>query len=127
MTNKNYRLIPKKYLRRQLLVYLGEGLSEDEQFTRTTQVTLKVPTTFIDRFDKVTEALGYSRTEAIRESMRRFLEVGEIKLKERPEEAFAQMKMFMDALMGSIIQVAEKVDSLESPKKVQSLPNKINE
>ena len=53
--------------------------------------------------------------------MRRFLEVGEAKLKERPEETLGQMKMFMDTLIGSIVQAAEKVEALENPRKFPSL------
>ncbi|MGQ9691837.1 MAG: ribbon-helix-helix domain-containing protein [Thermoproteota archaeon] len=48
---------------------------EEERATgKSVQVTLKIPESFLKRFDEVVEASGYSRNEAIREAMRRFEE-----------------------------------------------------
>jgi len=64
--------------------------------TKTVQVTFKVPKEFLERFDRVAEAVGYDRTEAIREAMRRFLEESERKLRSAPESAAQALRQVIE-------------------------------
>jgi Ribbon-helix-helix protein, copG family. len=47
---------------------------EAKKESKTVRVTLKVPKDLLERFDEVAKALGYRRTEAIKEAMRRFMD-----------------------------------------------------
>jgi metal-responsive CopG/Arc/MetJ family transcriptional regulator len=60
---------------------------EEDQQIKSKQVTLKVPEAFLKRFDEVSEMLGYTGNEAIREAMRRFEDQASQKLISRPENA----------------------------------------
>ena len=102
----------------------------DAQLTEKTknavQVVLKIPEAFMKRFDNTSEQLGYTRTEAIKEAMRRFQEANEQKVMQRPENASAMMKEMMSAVFTPIIELANKAEESEKLKlrTVQALPQK---
>jgi hypothetical protein len=78
------------------------------------------------RFDDTSEQLGYTRTEAIKEAMRRFQEANEQKVMQRPENASAMMKEMMSAVFTPIIELANKAEESEKLKlkNVEALPQK---
>jgi hypothetical protein len=102
----------------------------DTQLTEKTknsvQVVLKLPEAFMKRFDHTSEELGYTRTEAIKESMRRFQEANEQKLTQRPENASAMMKEMMGAIFTPLIELANKAEEPKKPKltTIEALPQK---
>jgi metal-responsive CopG/Arc/MetJ family transcriptional regulator len=102
----------------------------DAQLTEKTknavQVVLKIPEAFMKRFDDTSEQLGYTRTEAIKEAMRRFQEANEQKVMQRPENASAMMKEMMSAVFTPIIELANKAEESEKLrlKTVEALPQK---
>jgi metal-responsive CopG/Arc/MetJ family transcriptional regulator len=102
----------------------------DAQLTEKTknavQVVLKIPEAFMKRFDDTSEQLGYTRTEAIKEAMRRFQEANEQKVMQRPENASAMMKEMMSAVFTPIIELADKAEESEKLKlrTVEALPRK---
>jgi metal-responsive CopG/Arc/MetJ family transcriptional regulator len=102
----------------------------DAQLTERTknavQVVLKIPEAFMKRFDDTSEQLGYTRTEAIKEAMRRFQEANEQKVMQRPENASAMMKEMMSAVFTPIIELANKAEESEKLKlrTVGALPQK---
>lgn len=65
------------------------------------------------RFDFTSEQLGYTRTEAIKEAMRRFQEANEHKVMQRPENASAMMKEMMSAVFTPIMEFANKAEESE--------------
>ena len=103
---------------------------DDTQLTEKSksavQVVLKIPEAFMRRFDDTSEQLGYTRTEAIKEAMRRFQEGNEQKLMQRPENASAVMKEMMSAVFTPIIELANKAEESEKLKlrTVEALPQK---
>ncbi len=102
----------------------------DAQLTEKTknavQVVLKIPEAFMKRFDDTSEQLGYTRTEAIKEAMRRFQEANEQKVMQRPENASAMMKEMMSAVFTPIIELANKAEESDKLKlrTVKALPQK---
>jgi len=60
------------------------------------QVTFKVQRDFLERFDRVAEALGYDRTEAIREAMRRFVDEHSRRLGITPEGAVQRLRQVIE-------------------------------
>lgn len=102
----------------------------DAQLTEKTknavQVVLKIPEAFMKRFDDTSELLGYTRTEAIKEAMRRFQEANEQKVMQRPENASAMMKEMMSAVFTPIIDLANKAEESEKLKlkTIEALPQK---
>ncbi len=99
-----------------------------EKGKNNVQVVLKIPESFMKRFDDVSDQLGYTRTEAIKEAMRRFQELNEQKVMQRPENISEQMKQMMSSIFTPIIELAKLEDS---QKKVQPplnvTPQKQNE
>ena len=93
-------------------------LTETSQKNDTAQIILKVPTPFLERFDKTCAQLGYTRTEAIREAMRRFELMGEEQLLRRPETSSKYMKQMMDAIMGPLIEMAKAEQAKTEDKRV---------
>ena len=71
---------------------------------------MKVPAIFMERFDRIAETLGYTRTEAIKESMRRFEEWGESRLMKRPETAAENMRQTIEAIFKPLIEMAAKAE-----------------
>jgi metal-responsive CopG/Arc/MetJ family transcriptional regulator len=101
-------------------------LAEESQ-QKSIQVILKMPESFMRRFDHTCEQLGYTRTEAIREAMRRFQEQGEQRLMQRPETAAEAMKQMMSAIMTPILEMAQKTEEaekLEKSRRLMALPDK---
>jgi metal-responsive CopG/Arc/MetJ family transcriptional regulator len=90
------------------------------------QVVIKIPEAFMKRFDDTSEQLGYMRTEAIKEAMRRFQEANEQKLMQRPENASVMMKEMMSAVFTPILELANKAEESEKlkPKTVEMLSQK---
>jgi metal-responsive CopG/Arc/MetJ family transcriptional regulator len=89
---------------------------EYTQECKSVQVILKVPESFLKRFDKTIIELGYSRTEAIREAMRRFQQDGEKRLGERPENVFENLsKLYADQQK----QIVENYKRLQEEKQKQ--------
>lgn len=102
-------------------------MSEELAEKSSTQVTLKVPTAFLKYFDEITEQLGYPRNEAIRESMRRFVEWGYQKVNERyPERQMGAIQGIIGTLFGGIMEQAKKLDELDelpnTKDKLKQLP-----
>jgi metal-responsive CopG/Arc/MetJ family transcriptional regulator len=97
-----------------------------EKSKNAVQIVLKIPEAFMKRFDYTSEQLGYTRTEAIKEAMRRFQEANEQKVMQRPENASAMMKEMMSAVFTPIIELANKAEESEKLKlrTVQALPQK---
>lgn len=91
-----------------------------EKSKNAVQIVLKMPETFMKRFDEVSEQLGYTRTEAIKEAMRRFQEVNEQKLTQRPENAAEMMKQIMGAIFAPLAELAKAEES----KTIDVLPQK---
>src|SRR3989304_7915890 len=100
---------------------------EDTKLTRkdkkAVQIVLKIPEAFMKRFDDISEQLGYTRTEAIKESMRRFQEAGEQRLMQRPEHASEMMKQMMSAIFTPLMELANKAEETEKikPKIIEAL------
>ncbi len=80
----------------------------NEGAARSVQIMFKMPLGFMERFDRVAETFGYSRTEAVREAMRRFQLDLEENLSDRPEEAVKGMQTFVEGLMGSLMKLGEQ-------------------
>ncbi len=77
----------------------------------STQITLKIPTAFLQEFDEITSQLGYPRNEAVREAMRRFLEWGFQKANERhPERQMELVQGMLSSLFGGLAQEAKKFE-----------------
>lgn len=88
-----------------------------EKGKNNVQVVLKIPEAFMKRFDDVSEQLGYTRTEAIKESMRRFQEQNEQKVMQRPENVSEQMKQMMSSIFTPILELAKLEDSQKNGSK----------
>lgn len=105
------------------MTFIGGGKMTTENRERTigksVQVTLKVPESFLKRFDEVSEMLGYSRNEAIREAMRRFEEQASQKLMNRPENVAQTIKQMMESIITPILSVAETFEQKEAQKKIE--------
>ena len=80
---------------------------------------MRIPTAFMERFDRIAEMLGYTRTEAIKESMRRFEEWGEKRLMERPETAAENMRKMMESIFKPLVEMAAKQEETEGGKIVE--------
>lgn len=106
----------------------NEAELTQENKQNSVQVILKVPETFLKRFDQTSEQLGYTRTEAIREAMRRFQEQGEQRLMQRPETVAENMRQMMTAVFSPIFEMASKAEETEklhkSKKLIELPPNK---
>ena len=85
------------------------------------QIIFKMPESFMNRFDETSEMLGYTRTEAIKEAMRRFQEVNEQKVQQRPENASLMMKQMMSSIFSPFVELAK---AEESVKAIEELPKK---
>jgi metal-responsive CopG/Arc/MetJ family transcriptional regulator len=79
--------------------------------SRSVQIILKVPEAFLKKFDKIVTELGYTRTEAIREAMRRFQSEGEKRQAEKPE-------VVAEIVSKAYIDQWKKMFEAMSPKKV---------
>ncbi len=83
----------------------------EEPKDKSTQVTLKIPSSFLTDFDSVTEQLGYPRNEAIREAMRRFLDWGYQKVNERhPERQMGLVQGMFGSMFGGLIEEAKRLE-----------------
>lgn len=110
------------------LVMNDTKLTEINQ-QKSVQIILKMSESFMRRFDHTSEQLGYTRTEAIREAMRRFQEQGEQRLMQSPETAAETMKQMMSAIVTPILEMAQKSEEaarLVKPRKLVALPSKKN-
>ncbi len=92
-----------------------ENSAESE--LKSVQIMFRMPSGFMQRFDRVTESMGYSRTEAIREAMRRFQTELQGELSERPEEAARSIQAVMEGVLGPLIKLGQQ------PPKSNALPN----
>jgi len=99
----------------------NEAELTQESKQNSAQIILKVPENFLKRFDQMSEQLGYTRTEAIREAMRRFQEQGEQRLMQRPETAAENMKQMMTAVFSPIFEMAAKAEETEKLHKKNKL------
>jgi metal-responsive CopG/Arc/MetJ family transcriptional regulator len=95
------------------------GENEERTTSKSVQVTLKVPEDFLKRFEEVSEKLGYSRNEAIREAMRRFEEQASQKLMNRPENAAQIIRQIMESIITPILSAAEAFQRKEDQKKLE--------
>ena len=87
----------------------------EEPKEKSTQVTLKIPSSFLTDFDLVTEQLGYPRNEAIREAMRRFLDWGYQKVNERhPERQMGLVQGMFGSIFGGLMEEAKKLEQSET-------------
>lgn len=75
------------------------------------------------RFDETSEQLAYTRTEAIKEAMRRFQEINEQKLMQRPEHAADMAKQMMNAVFTPIIEMM-RTEASSGTKTIEALPQK---
>lgn len=86
-------------------------MSEEPQ-SKSTQITLKIPTDFLKDFDQTCAQLGYPRNEAVREAMRRFLDFGYQKLNERhPERAIGLVQGMISSVFGGVMEEAKRLES----------------
>jgi len=92
-----------------------------EKSKNAVQIIFKMPESFMGRFDKTSELLGYTRTEAIKEAMRRFQELNEQKLQQRPENAQEMVKQIMSGIFSPFVEMAK---AEETAKAVKALPQK---
>jgi hypothetical protein len=99
---------------------------EEKTGSRSVQVTLKVPESFLKRFDEISEMSGYSRNEAIREAMRRFVEQESQKLMNRPENVAQTIRQIMESIITPILSAAEILERKEAQKKLE-LPAKVEQ
>ena len=84
---------------------------EESPHTKSTQITLKVPTEFLTDFDSITNQLGYPRNEAIREAMRRFVDWGHQKVNERhPERAMGLAQGIFGNIFGGLMNDVKKLE-----------------
>ena len=93
-------------------VAVKETLTQKKQKV-STQLVMKIPTAFMTRFDRIAEELGYTRTEAVKEAMRRFEEWGERRLMGRPEIAASNMKQMMESIFKPLFEAADKYEKSE--------------
>jgi len=98
-------------------------VSQKESTQENVQITLKASALFMQRFDEQSAKLGYTRTEAIRESMRRFSYWMDNKIKQRPEEAVVTAFGIIQAVMAPIIQMMKvaEAETGKIPKLVEPL------
>ncbi len=90
---------------------------------RSVQIMFKMPLAFMERFDKITETFGYTRTEAVRQAMREFQLGLEESLSERPEEALKGVQTFMEGLVGSLMKMGEQAQKpLRNEPVMEALP-----
>jgi hypothetical protein len=85
------------------------------------QIIFKMPESFMNRFDSTSEMLGYTRTEAIKEAMRRFQEVNEQKIQQRPENTQEMIKSMVASIFSPIVEMAK---AEEATKPMKALPSK---
>jgi len=98
---------------------------EEDQQIKSKQVTLKVPEAFLKRFDEVSEMLGYTRNEAIREAMRRFEDQASQKLMSRPENAAQNIRQMIESIISPILTMTQALEQKEGKK--PELPNKLDD
>lgn len=104
----------------------GKGKRPREVESRAVQVTFKVPGAFLKRFDEVAEAFGYTRTEAIREAMRRFVEQESQKLMNRPENVAQSIRQIIEeGIIAPLIKINEILEKRE--QKGLGIPVKIEQ
>jgi len=103
----------------------GRGKRPREVESRAVQVTFKVPEAFLKRFDEVAEAFGYTRTEAIREAMRRFVEQESQKLMNRPENVAQSIRQIIEGIIAPLIKINEILEKRE--QKGLGIPVKIEQ
>ena len=104
---------------------LSEEPSTEGKEEGSVQIVLKVPADFIRRFDVLCAKLGYTRAEAVRESMRCFSDLTETKARERPEEVLAQASQMMQAIFAPLIQqlqIAEKAKEMPVASQPRLMP-----
>jgi len=104
---------------------LGEEHSAEGKEEGSVQIVLKMPADFMRRFDILCAKLGYTRAEAVRESMRRFSDWMDTKVRERPEEALAQASQMMQAVFAPLIQqlqIAEKAKEIPVASQPRLMP-----
>jgi metal-responsive CopG/Arc/MetJ family transcriptional regulator len=92
-----------------------------EKSKNATQIIFKMPESFMKRFDETSEMLGYTRTEAIKEAIRRFQEQNEQKIQQRPENAQEMMKQMMSSIFSPLVEMAK---AEETAKTIKALPKK---
>lgn len=84
---------------------------------------LKVQELFLKRFDNTTSKLGYSRTEAIREAMRRFEQEGEKRLMERPEMILENMSKLYGEQQKQVFENIKKIQESRQKPVIWMKPN----
>lgn len=83
------------------------------------QVTFKVLEPFLKRFDEVAEACGYTRTEAIREAMRRFVEQESQKLMNRPENVAQTIRQVIENIVAPLMRATEVLTQKEIQERLE--------
>jgi hypothetical protein len=106
---------------------LIEMIEENEKApSKSVQVTLKVTESFLKRFDEVSEMLGYTRNEAIREAMRRFDDQASQKLMSRPENVAQNVRQMMESIIAPMLSATQVLEQKEAQKK-RELPAKVEQ
>ncbi len=96
----------------------AEDENSNEIELKSVQIMFRMPSTFMQRFDRLTESMGYSRTEAIREAMRRFQSELQEEISERPEEAARSIQVLMEGVLAPLIKLGQqpKANALRADK-----------
>jgi hypothetical protein len=91
---------------------VATSLAQEEELVETdmksVQIMFRMPSLFMQRFDRVTESMGYSRTGAIREAMRRFQSELQEEVSGRPEEAAKQMQAVMEGILSPLLKLGQQ-------------------